>query len=61
MNEHTERFKKVYANLPEAEKKITIVIIDGKNINWEQANKEITNKTELSSKIIEKLISQEII
>ena len=61
MTAYIERFEKVYFNLPEAEKKLVIVIVDNEKITWEKANKEIKDKTELGKKIIDKLISHEII
>lgn len=56
-----QKFRSVYSNIPEAEKRLTIVIIDDKKISWEKANKEIEKKTELGERIIDKLISLEII
>ena len=49
MNEISEselaRFKKVYFNMPEAERKLVISIIDGRKVTWEEAYLEIKNKT----------------
>jgi len=56
-----ERFRKVYNKIPGAEHKFTIVIIDGKEINWDIAKNEIENNTELGNKIEKKLIELEII
>ncbi|MBI4896353.1 MAG: hypothetical protein HY832_02290 [Candidatus Aenigmarchaeota archaeon] len=51
-----ERFNKVYLNLPEAERKTTIVIINGSNITWEKAFNEIRKKTSLGKTIYGKLL-----
>lgn len=46
----SEKFFKLYAKIPEAERNFTIVIIDGKEITWDAAYKEIRNKTKLGDK-----------
>ncbi len=51
----SEKFLKLYAKIPEAERKFTIVIIDGKEVTWEMAYKEIKNKTAFGNEILEKL------
>ena len=56
-----ERFEKVYFNVPEAEKKLIIVILDDKKITWEEAYREIKKNTPLGKAIMDKLIKQEII
>lgn len=56
-----ERFERVYFNVPEAEKKLAIAIIDDKTITWDEAYKEIKKDTALGKAIIEKLIKHEII
>ncbi len=49
----SEIFFKLYAKIPDAERKFTIVIIDGQKITWEMAYKEIQNKTELGQLLVE--------
>ncbi|MBI3190690.1 hypothetical protein HYZ41_03220 [archaeon] len=61
MKNDKERFEKVYFNLPEAEKKLAIVIINEKQITWDEAYIEIKKDTELGKSIIEKLIKHDII
>jgi len=56
-----ERFRKVYALLPEAEKQLTVVVIDDKNINWDKAHEEITKNTPLGNDIQRKLEELKII
>ncbi|MFH1972141.1 MAG: hypothetical protein ABIJ18_01545 [archaeon] len=55
------KFLKAYANLPEPEMELVIVIIDDKPISWNKANKEIEDKTELGNKILKKLKILEIL
>lgn len=49
------RFLKAYANLPEPEMEQVVIIIDDKPISWNKANKEISDKTPLGDKILEKM------
>jgi len=49
------RFLKAYANLPEPEMEQVIIIIDDKPISWNKANKEVSDKTHLGDKIVEKM------
>lgn len=49
------RFLKAYANLPEPEMEQIVIIIDDKPISWNKANKEISEKTNLGDKIVEKM------
>ena len=49
------RFLKAYANLPEPEMEQVIIIIDEKPISWNKANKEVSEKTPLGDKIVEKM------
>lgn len=50
-----DKFRNVFARLPEAEKKLPIVKIDNKFYSWNKCYKEIVNKTELGEKIYKKL------
>ena len=49
------RFLKAYANLPEPEMEQVVIIIDDKPISWSKANKEVSDKTPLGDKILEKM------
>lgn len=49
------KFLKAYANLPEPEMELVIIIIDDKPISWDKANKEISDKTHLGDKILKKM------
>ncbi|MBS3171813.1 hypothetical protein J4449_04340 [Candidatus Woesearchaeota archaeon] len=50
-----ERFLKVYANLPEPERKQIIAIIDDKPYSWDIAYSEINDDTPLGKKILKKI------
>lgn len=50
-----EKFLKVYANLPEPERKQVIAVIDDKTYSWNVAHNEISNDTPLGKKILKKL------
>jgi len=56
-----ERFLKVYANLPEPERKQIIAIVDDKSYSWDIAYYEINNNTELGKKILKKIEELEIL
>ncbi len=56
-----ERFIKVYASLPLAERSNTVVVIDDQPISWIMAHREIKNNTKLGRKIQESLTSKGII
>lgn len=60
-NMSLERFRKVYALLPESEKKLTIIVIGEQKITWEQAHEEITKNSPLGNGIQQKLEKLEII
>ena len=49
------RFLKAYANLPEPEMEQVVINIDNKPISWNKANKEVSEKTPLGDKILEKM------
>jgi len=51
----SERFFRVYSNLPLNEREKAIVIIDNKPISWNLAYEEIKNKTERGAKILKTL------
>ncbi len=53
--EGSERFLKVYANLPEPEREQVIAVIDNKTYSWNVAYAEISNNTELGKKIFKKM------
>ena len=55
------RFLKAYANLPEPEMEQVVIIIDDKPISWNKANKEVSDKTHLGDKILEKMKLLEIL
>lgn len=48
----SEKFLKVYANLPEPEREQIIAIVDNKTYSWNVAYMEISNNTELGKKIL---------
>lgn len=50
-----ERFRKVWAVLPEAERRLTVVVIDGRSITWEAAHREVAANTQLGRAIQTKL------
>jgi len=56
-----EKFRKVYALLPESEHKLTIVTIDDRKISWEEANREIMKDSDLGKTIQKKLEDLKII
>ena len=56
-----DRFVKVYSSLPIEERKLPIAVIDDNPINWNMAHLEIKNNTILGGRIVEKLISLNII
>jgi len=56
-----ERFIKVYASLPLAERSNMVVVIDDQPISWIMAHREIKNNTGLGKRIQEKLINKGII
>ena len=61
LDDKVSRFMKVYTSLPIDERKLTVMVIDNNPINWDRAMFEIEGKTELSQKILEKLINLSII
>lgn len=48
----SERFFKVYSNLPITEREKTIVILDGEPISWNWAYEEIKNGTDRGAKVL---------
>lgn len=56
-----ERFRKVYAHLPEAEREMPIIIVDDVKMSWEKVYKEITKETELGKMIQKRLEDLDII
>ena len=57
----TERFRRIFAKLPESEKKLSVVKIEDNIYSWEESYKEIVNNTAIGEKIYKKLIEEEII
>lgn len=57
----TERFMKVYNNLPLKEREQTIVVIDDEPISWKMAKREIMQETDLGKKIAKKLTELDIL
>ena len=58
---YAKSFLKSYANLPFNSRREIIAVIDDEPIAWNVAKIEIENKTELGSKILEKLVNMGII
>jgi hypothetical protein len=56
-----DKFRNIFARLPEAEKKLPIVKIDNRFYTWEECFREVANKTELGEKIYKKLKDYELI
>lgn len=56
-----EKFRKVFSLLPEAERKLIVVVIDNKLMTWEATYKEIKENTELGKKMQKKLEDLNII
>lgn len=46
-----ERFRKVWAQLPETERKLPIVIVRGEPVSWEKTFEEILKKSEVGEEI----------
>lgn len=61
MLKNAERFFKVYSGVPIEERKLPILVMENKPINWNLAYEEINNETERGKKIVEILIDLEII
>ena len=57
----TDRFFKIYSNLPMNVRKEIVLVIDNQPITWSVVYNEIANKTKLGEKILKKLIELEII
>ncbi|MGC9058928.1 MAG: hypothetical protein ACP5H3_00765 [Candidatus Aenigmatarchaeota archaeon] len=49
------KFKRIFANLPLAEKKLPIVEIGGKFYTWEDIYEEIKKKSRLSKRMLKEL------
>jgi hypothetical protein len=62
LNANTDRFMRTFCNLPLAERKNPIVVLDEYGpISWFRAYKEIINSTAVSSAIMKKLIDMDLI
>lgn len=61
MLKNAERFFSVYSSISLEERKLPIVIIEDKPINWNLAYEYIENETEIGKKILKQLIDMEII
>ncbi len=57
----TSRFIKVYSNLPIAERKLPVLVIDNEPISWNIAYNEIRNNTGFGKRILEKLVKLDLI
>lgn len=55
LEELRAKFLRAYANLPEPEMELVVVVVDDKPISWSKANKEILDKTKLGDRILKKL------
>ena len=58
---NSDRFTRVYSSLPLAEKKLTIVILDGYPFSWNVVYNEVEHNTKMGERMINKLIEMEII
>ncbi len=61
MLEGSDRFFKVYANLPINERRLTIAVVDNEPISWSLAYEEISNETERGKKILDVLVRLDLI
>ncbi len=61
MLKDAERFFRAYSGVPIEERKVPIVIIGDKPINWDLAHEEITNGTDRGKKILKLMIDLDII
>ena len=50
-----KKWNKVYNRLPKAEKRMPVVVIDGKPCSWNVVNTEVKCKTEMSERMLEQL------
>ena len=50
-----QRFLKIYASLPLGIRNEIVLVLDGEPITWDVAYIEVSNDTDLSSKILDKL------
>lgn len=60
-DQYIERFMRVFASLPLAERELTVVVIDEQPISWNMAYRELSQNTELGRKICAKLVELRII
>jgi len=57
-----EKFLKIYANLPLGLREDIVLVLDGRGpLTWNAAYLEVSNDTELSQTILEKLVNLKII
>ena len=56
-----DKFFKVYANLPEPERKQVIAVVDGKPYSWNITYNEISGDTELGKKILKRMEDLELL
>ncbi len=61
MEKIKERFLKAYADIPPALRKEIVAVVDGKTYTWDVVYFEVTNKTELSNKLLKTLEETKII
>ena len=57
----SDKFFKIYSNLPMNVRKEIVLVIDDQPISWAVAYNEISNETKLGENILKKLIKLEII
>ena len=57
----SDRFLKIYSNLPMNVRKEIVLVIEDQPISWAVAYNEIINETSLGEEILKKLIKLEII
>ncbi len=56
-----EKFLKIYSNIPMNLRDDIVAVIDGKPVTWNVAFVEISNNSEIGTKILNKLLEMEII
>ena len=61
MLKNSERFFRVYPNLPLGERANACAIVDNEPVSWKIAKMEIEYNTKIGEKILEQLIGMELI
>lgn len=57
----SKQFMRVYTSLPDNERELTIVVVDGEPYSWKRAYLEIREDTGLGKEILKKLAELKII